>query len=845
MSLFPDRSSPLTTSRELALVSPVLTEEQKRQLSSVTEGYLKEYHLIGFENTRAVLPVIRQCILDGLQAKYRRDDILPSDNLQIAFKKGYSDRTALTRIMEAELDGLSGEMTLEGPLALPQGLVKTASSELKGRVFLTKIIAGQKVAEIARIRRPIFRQLVEYSRDSIEKEIPGSKQIALIPQQEAGLVRNLIFGWAAFRKPLALLETEDFMTYRQVYLKEIQQDDALWKELAQLAGLDSPETVAYLKDMSAQVADLLASVPDRPAPGTDSLAVASTINTAFKELEKHFLVVNPFNRFPSFSEDPNDVGRSIWDSDRSTTLVIGGVTYRMPKVSTLNLGAFLISGQNPTRAHHYRTGADHVADLTAEVVRQNSDRAIPTLENKIEHDQRALERLRETITKGRVPAKGATTKAEVSRLAESQSALMQDEIQFIPAVRSYHNRYVKLGLDLIRRYQYGEPVESDSDFRDILTLHYTPGILRELVLYFTRERIATRVGRLEEMLSCQNFAEAMMSATSNYAERKFAESLEVTVVDVLASRNNAWLNQLLKPAPDLSPAQLATTWLNILIQEGRHLESEAEKRTIYSSKGKDIILGDKHDPLGRKYAYVQRLRDELKAGVTPIDKALFQFYLNQWRKEADQRIARAITGWTDRDSIIATLEKRLKENESNEGTEYLRTEVELPYGPARILLGDLSKIGPDELWPDYPVGIADVAHRTRWKDPRDPYELYSGFQDWLTANGVYLEEGIFKKLIKPSVMASLSTSGSAYHRLFGIEDELQTWYGNQRSRLMAQVSGSPRFYSTPPVVMIRTREIGIASKQRSLESLREKNAGRLASRFKQLQQLGLIRAEES
>ena len=127
MSLFPDRSIISAQSRELALIDQGLTSDQRKQLAAITQGYLNEFGLIGYENTRAVMPVIKECLADGLKETYRRDRIIQSDNLTLAFRKGYEARKSIFKVVETELKGLIGSSRYEGVLALSQDMLKTPS----------------------------------------------------------------------------------------------------------------------------------------------------------------------------------------------------------------------------------------------------------------------------------------------------------------------------------------------------------------------------------------------------------------------------------------------------------------------------------------------------------------------------------------------------------------------------------------------------------------------------------------------------------------------------------------------------------------------------------------------
>src|SRR3990167_1462355 len=346
MSLFPDRSIISAQSRELALIDQGLTSDQRKQLAAITQGYLNEFGLIGYENTRAVMPVIKECLADGLKETYRRDRIIQSDNLTLAFRKGYEARKSIFKVVETELKGLIGSSRYEGVLALSQDMVKGAVSELEKRAYIVDPLVSKRLVEVANMRRPIFQHLVKFCRDQIEENIPGSKETKLTEEQQAGLIRHLVFSWITYGESRILLETEDFMVERKSYLAQVPKaDEPAWQKLAELTGQDSKYSAHYLKDMSAQVADLLSNVPDKPNPETSTtLELVTTINSAFKTLEDHFLVVNPFNKFHGLSENPADQGRSIWDVGRSAVFTINGVNCRVPAKATLNLAGYLMSG---------------------------------------------------------------------------------------------------------------------------------------------------------------------------------------------------------------------------------------------------------------------------------------------------------------------------------------------------------------------------------------------------------------------------------------------------------------------------------------------------------------------
>ena len=182
MTLFPERLR--QSSRELVAGSSRLTDEQKQQLGLATKKYLRDHKLVGLQNAKAVAPVVLECVMDGIGivTSNKRRNILPTDNLDTAFKEGYRERNALIETAKFELryqldQGQKDKS--QSAIALPSDLAKKGLNEFRRKEYIPDLKNLKKIAELSRIRRPIFEKLVKFSRDKVEQIIPGSSDVSL------------------------------------------------------------------------------------------------------------------------------------------------------------------------------------------------------------------------------------------------------------------------------------------------------------------------------------------------------------------------------------------------------------------------------------------------------------------------------------------------------------------------------------------------------------------------------------------------------------------------------------------------------------------------------------------
>lgn len=862
-SLFPERNLTSGASRELALITG-LTELQKKQLSSTTGAFMREHGLIGYENTKLVMPVIKQCILDGLRLFKERETILPSDDLSIAFKRGYGARSGPIDSVQEELEKLNGEGDFAGELAIPQQIVRVASREIEQRAFLVDLSGIKALDGIAQARRPIFNTLVEFSKDKVEEAIPGSREIELTAKQKAGLVRHLVFSWLTFGELRMILETEDFMLHKEEFLKELLTgDDVHLRELATLVGIDSVEGVKYLSDLATQIGDFVKRLPNAPRPSENPLEIALKIGNAFRVLESEFLVVNPFDKYPHLSEDINDRGKSIWDDNRVSIVNIEGVTYRVPNPSTLKLASIMLVNSKNDRAMQLLDGSRVVSGLFAFIERQRADLTIPNLEHAIARDEKVLADMNTDIIAGKVPARGRMSSVELRKLVNKQLMSIHRDRVFLDLVRKYHSGLVELGVTLVKRYLAGEPATGVAVYEGLRIFDKSPQVLHSEVRNFIRTRVKQKLLDGEQAFACTDFVSAMISQTRADLKERFQEAFGATVIDLLEARSRFWLNTFLSPIPNLEDSQREIVADAIYIQEERRILSEIRRKSGEFSPTKrevdretEKILANASHPLTLQLREIRQTRDSGLLSEATIFERLFSEYIKFWHKEGEDRARRAILGWANTQNITYKLDDGLSGWDRMVRAKPLKVkEEDSPSQGAeaalKIVILTLVRLAPRELWPTDPVNIESLVHGGEISVPtidkrRD--ELERGrerFKGWLEDRGVTFENDLkFFELVTLDKIPELLENGHWLNQLFGMEQELNSWYDFQITRLVEQQqSYNGHIYRIPVKDVISPVAKSIASKKMRLAAIRMGGIQALNQRISQLRTSRLVKIE--
>jgi len=139
-------------------------------------------------------------------------------------------------------------------------MARAGLTSLRESVFRIDFTLAANLTREIQTREGYYQKLLGFARKQVEELIPGSSSIKLLPQQESGLVRNLIFAHVAFGSSNPLLETEDFIKGKASYLEVMAGKQPNLAELMEKTGLPE-EACGYIRDLSQQIAKITASAP--------------------------------------------------------------------------------------------------------------------------------------------------------------------------------------------------------------------------------------------------------------------------------------------------------------------------------------------------------------------------------------------------------------------------------------------------------------------------------------------------------------------------------------------------------------------------------------------------------
>ncbi|MCR4305808.1 MAG: hypothetical protein NUV73_01860, partial [Candidatus Daviesbacteria bacterium] len=362
---------PISQRDLLAIAGESLSEEQIKQIEKDTKAFLKQHKLpLSFETVNSVKPSVAQCIKDGLKQSKGSNEITFNDNLDSAFKIGFKLRIALSEKASEEYQKIKSGGKFRGELALPSHLTEGCLQELNNLPTKPQLLNSQALLEIIDKRRPVYKKLLSFTREEADKLIPGSKEIVITPEQEAGLVRNLIFSWVTQDRTNPLIETEDLIQGKATFVSKVDSIDK--NKIAQLLTLidpglsQTPATFEYLLNLTQQVADYIQKIPQ-------DISSLDDIGNVFRLLSSTFALAHPFSKLLDLSEDPADQGRSIWDPERSTIVKANHSLYRVPNPETLSHKAYTQDPYNPQRANDYQSAVRSVKMFIEEADAQQKD----------------------------------------------------------------------------------------------------------------------------------------------------------------------------------------------------------------------------------------------------------------------------------------------------------------------------------------------------------------------------------------------------------------------------------------------------------------------------------------
>lgn len=856
---------PLLVDTETALVpipTQELTAQQTRQLEQTVDRYLQIHKLSrSYDNVQKTRGVIRSCIEDGLQTIKEGTRIEPADNLLTSFEIGLKHRQSTITATQQLLKTLPGSGTQQGILALPEALITPCRSLMSRVPFTTSLEPCRQLTELAAIRRPVYRDLLSFTRQQVEEAIPGSTALELQPEQEAGLVRNLLFAWAVFQRPLPLLETEDFMLNGSEYQRELEEKGKnLWQELATLAGIDSAEAKLYLQQLGQQVGELLRLVPQ------GATADPHKIDLAFRNLTPNFLIVNPFLKLTEISENPEDP-ESIWDRNHAQTLTIGEVAYLVPRASTLILASYR---KDPKRKYQLQQAALLTGKLVQDLEAQDTNQEIPALQTKIEAQQEAVKKLSDEIKSEQLPSDILLSKKEIAAYAQTQREIIKDELDLFSDIRSFIPEQLKTAYELLKKYQDGSCITDSRELPLFMELYTTPSYVSRTVLHFLRERTAARLRNFQSLHSNPTM-EILLARGDHkgHMDKHYVQALQTTVIDVLQHRSDFLLNSFIKPWPDLEnlPSnKFPLLWHGIademheevLSQLIRHCHAFSKRK--YVTNNMERLLKESSEPVRNLYREWEELAEKLKTGQNPEASDTPQMFYNRlihrWKEKRARNISYALTSWQSSYRYRKEPEEEdEKETEETALPSYRRTQlpyllVNQPFAPALLLLRTISRLSPLPLQPSNLQDLAQLTKLPNLERQRNPSEDKEGrkivlptLRGNLEERGIIFDDTVILEALSDYVVSMTWDNARSLALFYHLEPDIKSWLRGILAKTNEQLKQGRQILRADPVEIISAAEKQISASQSKLEGLKRAQQHALSSRVRQLQALGVILPE--
>ncbi len=854
---------PLGADTKNALVSiptQELTSQQSKQLEQAVRQYLRAHKLThSYENVQKSRGAIRSCIEDGLETTKGDTKVQPFDNLFALFEIGFKNRLSTITATQQLLKTLPGSGTYQGSLALPESLVAPCQSVLAKATFTANLDSCRQLTELTAVRRPIFRKLLAFTRQQVEEIIPGSKTMELKPEQEAGLVRNLIFAWVVFQKPLPLLETEDFMLNSSEYKRELDKKDKnIWQELATSAGIDSADANLFLEQLGQQVGELTATIPRGATPDPQK------IDLAFRQLNPNFLVVNPFLKLTEISENPKDP-ESIWDRNHAQTLEIGGALYRVPLPSTLVLTSYR---QDPRRKHQLQQAAILTNQLAQEVKEQETDPQIPALQNRIDQQRKAIGKLPEQIRDEADSSDIMMSKPELGAYARTQREIIRNELELFPYIRSLIAEQLETAYQLLPKYLDGSCVADSRELPVFTDLYQTPSYVSRILLRFLRERLMGRLRNFQYLYGSANLEDFLATRNHTRLDRYYPKALQTTVIDVLKLRSAFYIDDFKTLMPELSDWSGGRVQLlgGAVAQEmhGQIISGLLERAHVprhrarsYVAENMESLLRGDEDPVRRLYNGWRELAERLKRGhldSSAIPQAFYAQLIHRWKEGRLRNAKYALAGWhnqynylKDQDEPIE--DKHIISSYIKEKLPYLLANQ--PYEPALLLLRTIVRLSQGTQRLDQLPDLAGLTrfpaleHKAGEIDNSDRSDVTESLKNLLAARNIPLDEDVISNALSPYIIGTALNNTRTLAIFYRLEPEIKTWLRNILVKTNGQLKQEQRILRSDPTKILSTAQKKLSASQSRLERLEKEKQHALSSRIRQLEHLGVILPEET
>ncbi len=778
-----------------SLTSPTefgLTERQATQIDRIATSYLKSYRLKGsYQNLTQAMPIIRGCIADAMKQVKGHEHIEPSDDINSLFNKGFGPRKdlltdaahAYTRVSNADVPG--------SELALPTDIINYAGQELDNAVFAQNLTNCRVLVHEVNRRVPVFDNLLNIAMGEVEKILPGSKDQQLARGEQAGLVRNFLFSWVVFGKVQPLIETSDIIAQSKLYHDIIEENPELWSQFCTEFNIDQILGHEYITQLGRQIGNLLRNIPivEDPSP--------EVTDTIYTRLKKAFLLNKPFHHLAELSMDPNDIGRSVWDKERSQLLNVDDQLYRIVLPETLRLMAFKVKDADRDSSYRLFRLANSVQEFIDSNQSGIGEQKTSDQEERVQNLIDGKNHFERGLLLGDYSDEAIFGQEELEELYNEQVAEFQRELQVYDLVDRFITEERLFAIDLLRKHQNGEPI-SLGELEAIGRVQYAPIFITHRVSGF-RSRLVGRTFRI---------ARSFESSAYRPEKDLFDQAIEATLFDLLSCRTDNWVNDFIdssrlpKEFIERRDRELSYAFrdFNNMGEENRlisyFLTLPPEERTFAMNSHYLAFTGEqKRTESARKYSNERerRLTRKSYAGTTAILRSIARLTsLDLWRVQQ------------------VTLRDFLKNNAT--------------------MLDDQNQETTSDR--------RRTSSVTRYKN------LRRKFQSYLSSKGFDYDYVTLVDIAPAQTLHNMISDGDLFTSFFGSRIVIAEYHDFLTNKMQAQLSEQPKFLKARPSTIVANYDFMISNAEAKLKHLGKETEEKHILRLQYLQNMGVLKHED-
>jgi hypothetical protein len=853
-----------------------LTTSQNKQLLAITKAYLNSWKIqLNYGNFTSVLPVIKNCIKSGLREIKESEIIGPEDDLTTAYKIGFKKRKALQEKASAEFSESNQKenQTVEA-LIVPREIWNRASFELKRLMFIVNPKAIEEGLKLIDQRRPIYNELLNFGRKEVELLIPDSKDTKLSPQQSLALVRNLIFGWVSTREPKVLMETEGIMENKELFLQKSQQNADV-EGLVKLVGLDTVIAVPYLMDFVVQIRQDILNVPTQ-------ISDLDQVNDAFRKLNSKFLIVNPFYKLTNILEAKVGDNPTLWDDDKSKTVNLLGVNYRVPNPETLRIASLRRSVDNPARSEELLRAARLVELLNFEVkVGEVDQPEIDRLTGELNKINGQSLNLTQQLLEGKIPPEIKFSDRTLNKYIYEQLKIISDDKQVFKFAKTLREQLLNDSIELCRKYKKsGKLGPEDLNYLDYIEdIHFD---LSFKLRAFVRERIKGKIRKYEYIHAKVDQLPNSLFGEINYEpDRYYDQARKMTIIDALALKSKFWIREFLFSQKSFTKEDKLAVWTTIFDWKITNLRNRLYKRTGknhllgFNLEEKDLneIFPPEDFDLKKEYIQLKAQMDLISNGEFPEsvkDKEAFMEYIERMGEKGISNIDEKILNKNDNhyvaEEIRKLIEKRTlyRENGSNhelepdkkvgDKAENKDKNSSFKKEPGIRIIKMIAQLAPSEFLSNDPIGLKEIIHRETGPKTDKAIrkaamrKLYQGFKSYLVDNGLLISDKQYNSLSMSGLAATLETGINFWSELFQTESQAIDWFNLLEKSLKISLKSKKSILKIPPYDYARDLSRQAFNVQHRIKIIKNKTNRSIESKLNQLKSLRLVKevdAEEA